>query len=149
MILVREDTRPDDVPAFFQSVGILTSRGGKTSHAAVVARGMGKPCIVGCSQIEIDSDGKSFSVNGKKVVTGGQKITIDGSTGRIFIGEVPTVEPEISSEFKELLQWSSEMKGIKIRANADTVESVRLPTGMAQRGLGSAGPSVCLIITTG
>jgi pyruvate, orthophosphate dikinase len=136
VILVREDTRPDDVPAFFQSVGILTSRGGKTSHAAVVARGMGKPCVVGCSQIEIDSDGKSFSVNDKRVVTGGQKITIDGSTGRIFIGEVPTVEPEISSEFKELLQWSSEMKGIKIRANADTVEGAALAHRFGAEGIG-------------
>ncbi len=136
VILVREDTRPDDVPAFFQSVGILTSRGGKTSHAAVVARGMGKPCIVGCSQIEIDADGKSFSVNGKKIVTGGQKITIDGSTGRVYLGEVPTVEPEISSEFKELLQWSSEMKGIKIRANADTVESAALAHRYGAEGIG-------------
>ncbi|MDQ4050376.1 MAG: pyruvate, phosphate dikinase [Thermoproteota archaeon] len=136
VILVREDTKPDDVPAFFQSAGILTSRGGKTSHAAVVARGMGKPCVVGCSQIEIDSDGKSFSINGRKIVTGGQKITIDGSTGRIFIGEVPTVEPEISSEFKELLQWSSEMKGIKIRANADTVESAALAHRYGAEGIG-------------
>ena len=136
VILVREDTRPDDVPAFFQSVGILTSRGGKTSHAAVVARGMGKPCIVGCSQIEIDADGKSFSVNGKKIVTGGQRITIDGSTGRVYLGEVPTVEPEISSEFKELLQWSSEMKGIKIRANADTVESAALAHRYGAEGIG-------------
>ena len=136
VILVREDTRPDDVPAFFQSVGILTSRGGKTSHAAVVARGMGKPCIVGCSQIEIDADGKSFSVNGKKIVTGGQRITIDGSTGRVYLGEVPTIEPEISSEFKELLQWSSEMKGIKIRANADTVESAALAHRYGAEGIG-------------
>jgi pyruvate, orthophosphate dikinase len=136
VILVREDTKPDDVPAFFQSVGILTSRGGKTSHAAVVARGMGKPCVVGCSQIEIDADGKSFSVNGKKMVTEGQKITIDGSTGRVFVGEVPTVEPEISSEFKELLQWSSEMKGIKIRANADTVESAALAHRYGAEGIG-------------
>jgi pyruvate, orthophosphate dikinase len=136
VILVREDTRPDDVPAFFQSVGILTSRGGKTSHAAVVARGMGKPCIVGCSQIEIDADGKGFTVNGKKIVTGGQKITIDGSTGRVYLGEVPTVEPEISSEFKELLQWSSEMKGIKIRANADTVESAALAHRYGAEGIG-------------
>src|ERR671923_1553360 len=136
VILVREETKPDDVPAFFQSVGILTSRGGKTSHAAVVARGMGKPCIVGCSQIEIEADGKSFSVNGKKIVTGGQKITIDGSTGRVYVGEVPTVEPEISSEFKELLQWSSEMKGIKIRANADTVESATLASKYGAEGIG-------------
>jgi pyruvate, orthophosphate dikinase len=136
VILVREDTKPDDVPAFFQSVGILTSRGGKTSHAAVVARGMGKPCIVGCSQIEINADGKSFSVNGKKMVAAGQKITIDGSTGRVYVGEVPTFEPEISLEFRELLQWSSEMKGIKIRANADTVESAALAHRYGAEGIG-------------
>jgi pyruvate, orthophosphate dikinase len=136
VILVREDTKPDDVPAFFQSAGILTSRGGKTSHAAVVARGMGKPCIVGCSQIEINADGKSFSVNGKKMVAAGQKITIDGSTGRVYVGEVPTFEPEISLEFKELLQWSSEMKGIKIRANADTVESAALAHRYGAEGIG-------------
>jgi pyruvate,orthophosphate dikinase len=137
VILVREETKPDDVPAFFQSIGILTSRGGKTSHAAVVARGMGKPCIVGCSQIEINADGKSFSVNGgKKTVTEGEKITIDGSTGRVYVGEVPTFEPEISLEFKELLQWSSEMKGIKIRANADTVESAALAHRYGAEGIG-------------
>ena len=136
VILVREDTKPDDVPAFFQAAGILTSRGGKTSHAAVVARGMGKPCIVGCSQIEIDPDGKSFSVNGKKIVAGGQKITIDGSTGKVYVGAVPTVDPDISSEFKELLQWSSEMKGIKIRANADTVEGASLAHRYGAEGIG-------------
>jgi len=136
VILVREDTKPDDVPAFFQSAGILTSRGGKTSHAAVVARGMGKPCVVGCSQIEIDYEGGSFSVDGRKMVSEGQKITIDGSTGRVYAGEVPTVEPEISSEFKELLQWSTEMKGIKIRANADTVESAALARKYGAEGIG-------------
>ncbi|HKZ62633.1 MAG TPA: pyruvate, phosphate dikinase [Nitrososphaera sp.] len=136
VILVREDTKPDDVPAFFQSAGILTSRGGKTSHAAVVARGMGKPCVVGCSQIEIDFDGRSFSVGDQKAASEGEKITIDGSTGRVYAGEVPTVEPEVSSEFKELLQWSSEMKGIKIRANADTVTSATLAAKYGAEGIG-------------
>jgi pyruvate, orthophosphate dikinase len=136
VILVREDTKPDDVPAFFHSVGILTSRGGKTSHAAVVARGMGKPCVVGCSQIEIDYEDGSFSVNGKKAASEGNRITIDGSTGRVYIGEVPTVEPEISSEFKEILQWSSEMKGIKIRANADTWDSAELARKYGAEGIG-------------
>ena len=97
---------------------------------------MGKPCVVGCSQIEIDVDKKSFSVNGRKVVTESQKITIDGSTGRVYVEEVPTIEPEISSEFKELLQWSSEMKGIKIRANADTVESAALAKKYGAEGIG-------------
>ena len=136
VILVREDTKPDDVPAFFQSAGILTSRGGKTSHAAVVARGMGKPCVVGCSQIEIDIESRSFAIDGKKMASEGQKITIDGSTGKVFAGEVPTVEPEISSEFKELLQWSSEMKGIRIRANADTAESAKLAHKYSAEGIG-------------
>ena len=136
VILVREDTKPDDVPAFFQSAGILTSRGGKTSHAAVVARGMGKPCIVGCSQIEIDPEDRSFSVGGKKAISEGQKITIDGSTGRVYAGEIPTVEPEISDEFKELLEWASEMKSIKIRANADTPESATLARKYGAEGVG-------------
>ncbi|HVX02965.1 MAG TPA: pyruvate, phosphate dikinase [Nitrososphaera sp.] len=137
VILVREDTKPDDVPAFFQSVGILTTRGGKTSHAAVVARGMGKPCVVGCSQIEIDPErGASFSVAGRVAVTEGQKITIDGSTGRVYTVEVPTVAPEITSEFKEILQWSAEMKAIKIRANADTPESATLARKYGAEGIG-------------
>jgi pyruvate,orthophosphate dikinase len=136
VVLIREETKPDDVPAFFQSVGILTTRGGKTSHAAVVARGMGKPCIVGCSQIEIDSEGRSFSVGGKTVVSEGQKVTVDGSTGRIYTGEVPTVAPETTSEFKEILQWSSEMKAIKIWANADTPESATLARKYGAEGIG-------------
>ncbi|AIC15686.1 pyruvate, phosphate dikinase [Nitrososphaera viennensis] len=136
VILIREDTKPDDVPAFFQSVGILTTRGGKTSHAAVVARGMGKPCVVGCSQIEIDPEGASFSVAGRVAVSEGQKITIDGSTGRVYTVEVPTVAPEITSEFKEILQWSAEMKAIRIRANADTPESATLARKYGAEGIG-------------
>ena len=136
VILVREDTKPDDVPAFFQSAGILTTRGGKTSHAAVVARGMGKPCIVGCSQIEIDAESCSFAVGGKTAVTEGQKITIDGSSGGIYLGEVPTVAAEITPEFKEILQWAAEMKVIKIRANADTPESATLARKYGAEGVG-------------
>jgi pyruvate,orthophosphate dikinase len=136
VVLIREDTKPDDVPAFFQSVGILTTRGGKTSHAAVVARGMGKPCVVGCSQIEIDPEGASFSVAGRVAVTEGQKITIDGSTGRVYTVEVPTVAPEITSEFKEILQWSAEMKAIRIRANVDTPESATLARKYGAEGIG-------------
>lgn len=136
VIIVREETKPDDVPAFFTAAGILTTRGGKTSHAAVVARGMGKPCVVGCSQIEIDFDDHSFGVDGKLVAKEGQKITIDGSSGRVYAGEVQTVEPEISSEFKEILQWSLETKGIKIRANADTKESAALALSYGAEGIG-------------
>ena len=136
VILIREDTKPDDVPAFFLSAGILTTRGGKTSHAAVVARGMGKPCIVGCSQIEIDTESCSFAVGGRTIASEGQKITIDGSTGKIYLGEVPTVDPEITPEFKEILQWASEMKAIRIRANADTPESATLARKYGAEGVG-------------
>jgi pyruvate,orthophosphate dikinase len=97
---------------------------------------MGKPCVVGCSQIEINFDEGSFSVDGKLVAKEGQKITIDGSSGRVYAGEVQTVEPEISSEFKELLQWSLETKGIKIRANVDTKESAALARTYGAEGIG-------------
>ena len=86
VILIREETKPEDVPAFFESVGILTSRGGKTSHAAVVARGMGKPCIVGCSTLKIDNENKQCSVDGK-IVREGEAITIDGSSGNVYVGD--------------------------------------------------------------
>ena len=136
VILVREDTKPEDVPAFFQSVGILTSRGGRTSHAAVVARGMGKPCVVGCSQIEIDEEKGVFNVDKKYYVKEGQKITIDGSSGRVFPDEIPSVKPEITSEFKELLEWAKEMKKIQIRANADVPESAALARKYGAEGVG-------------
>jgi pyruvate,orthophosphate dikinase len=140
VILVREETKPDDVPAFFQSAGILTGRGGKTSHAAVLARGMGKPCVVGCTQIEINFDKSLLLYDdgqaGVNSIAEGQKITIDGSTGKIYAGEVPTVESETPPEFNEILLWSSEMKGIKIRANADTPESAALAKKYGAEGIG-------------
>jgi pyruvate,orthophosphate dikinase len=136
VILVREDTKPEDVPAFFQSVGILTSRGGRTSHAAVVARGMGKPCVVGCSQIEIDEEKGVFNIDKKYYVKEGQKITIDGSTGRVFPDEIPSVKPEITSEFKELLEWAKDMKKIQIRANADVPEGAALARKYGAEGIG-------------
>src|SRR5918995_2634337 len=136
VILVKEYTKPEDVPAIFKSAGIVTSRGGKTSHAAVVARGMGKPCIVGCSQIEIDERASRFTIGGKRSIHEMQNITIDGTSGDIYAGEVPTVKPEITSELKELIQWSSEMKGIKIRANADTVGSAALAHRYGAEGIG-------------
>ena len=115
VILIREETKPEDVPAFFESVGILTSRGGKTSHAAVVARGMGKPCIVGCSTLKIDYENKRCSVDGKTVLEG-DAITIDGSSGIVYIGDIPTIDPEITSDFKQVLSWAQKTKNIGIRA---------------------------------
>ncbi|QUC65239.1 pyruvate, phosphate dikinase [Nitrosopumilus sp. K4] len=135
VILIREETKPEDVPAFFESVGILTSRGGKTSHAAVVARGMGKPCIVGCSDLKIDYDNKQCSVDGKSVYEG-DAITIDGSTGAVYIGEIPTIEPEITQDFKTILEWAKKAKKIGIRANADTPEGAKLAREFGGEGIG-------------
>ena len=135
VILIREETKPEDVPAFFESVGILTSRGGKTSHAAVVARGMGKPCIVGCSDLKIDYDNKRCSVDGK-TVREGDAITIDGSSGIVYIGDIPTIEPKITSDFKQILEWSKSAKKIGIRANADTPEAAKLAREFGAQGIG-------------
>jgi len=135
VILIREETKPEDVPAFFESVGILTSRGGKTSHAAVVARGMGKPCIVGCSNLRIDYDNKQCSVDGK-IVHEGDAITIDGSTGSVYLGEIPTIEPKITDDFKTILEWAQKTKQIGIRANADTPEGARLAREFGGQGIG-------------
>lgn len=135
VILVREETKPEDVPAFFASVGILTSRGGKTSHAAVVARGMGKPCIVGCADLKIDYENKKCIANSKTIFEG-DAITIDGSSGEIFVGEVPTVEPKITEDFKTILSWSEKIKKIGVRANADTPDAAALARKYGAKGIG-------------
>jgi len=135
VILIREETKPEDVPAFFESVGILTSRGGKTSHAAVVARGMGKPCIVGCSDLRIDYENKQCSVDGK-IVHEGDAVTIDGSTGSVYLGEIPTIEPKITEDFKTILEWAQKVKQIGVRANADTPEGARLAREFGGQGIG-------------
>ena len=135
VVLVREETKPEDVPAFFSSVGILTSRGGKTSHAAVVARGMGKPCVVGCSDMKIDYATKKFQVDSKTVFEG-EVITLDGSNGSVFLGEMPTIEPQLTDEFKIILKWAEEAKILGIRANADTPEAARLARDYGAKGIG-------------
>ena len=135
MILVREERKPEDVPAFFASVGILTSRGGKTSHAAVVARGMGKPCIVGCNDMRIDYPGKKLLVD-SKVVSEGEVITIDGSNGKVYVGEIPTVEPKLTDDFKTILGWAQKLKKLGIRANADTPQAAKLALIYGAEGIG-------------
>lgn len=135
VILVREETKPEDVPAFFASVGILTSRGGKTSHAAVVARGMGKPCIVGCTDLKISPEAKQATV-GSVTIHDGDAITIDGSQGDVFLGEVPTIEPKITQDFKTILDWAQAAKGIGIRANADTPDGAQLARNYGAQGIG-------------
>jgi len=135
IILIREETKPEDVPAFFASAGILTSRGGKTSHAAVVARGMGKPCIVGASELKIDYDSKRCSADGK-AITEGDLITIDGSSGAVFLGQIPTIEPKMTDDFKTILNWAQKIKKIGVRANADTPDAAKLARSYGAQGIG-------------
>ena len=135
VILIREETKPEDVPVFFESVGILTSRGGKTSHAAVVARGMGKPCVVGCSDLKIDNENKQCVV-GTNTIREGDIITIDGSSGIIYIGDIPTIEPKVNLNFKQILKWSQAAKKIGTRANADTPEAAKLAREFGAQGIG-------------
>jgi pyruvate,orthophosphate dikinase len=119
VILVREETKPEDIHGFFAAQGILTSRGGKTSHAAVVARGMGKPCVAGAEGIHVDVQCRQAHV-GIKVINEGDVITIDGTTGKVFLGEIPTVEPEWTTDLDTLLSWADEASRLGVRANADT-----------------------------
>ena len=119
VILVREQTKPEDIHGFFVAQGILTSVGGKTSHAAVVARGMGKPCVSGASDIKISHVENVASVGGNRIVQG-TVITIDGSSGKVWLGEIPMVEPEISESMNTILQWADEFRKLGVRTNADT-----------------------------
>ncbi len=135
VILLRKETKPEDVPAFFSSEGILTSQGGKSSHAAIVSRGMGKPCIVGCSDLKIDYDNNRCSANGITVLEG-EPITINGSTGEIYIGNVPTVAPQVTKDFQTILSWAQSKKNLGIRANADTPDAAKLARKFGAQGIG-------------
>lgn len=135
VILVRPETTPEDIHGIVASQGILTTRGGMTSHAAVVARGMGKPCICGCEELKIDLRGKKFQV-GDLVFHEGDTISIDGGTGRVIIGEVSLIDPELSEEFRELLAWADETRGIGVRANADNPEDSAKARSFGAEGIG-------------
>jgi pyruvate,orthophosphate dikinase len=135
IILVREETKPEDIHGFFQAQGILTSRGGKTSHAAVVARGMGKPCVSGCDQIVINDVQRSAQI-GATTLQEGDIITIDGGTGHVYAGEVPTVEAEFSEEMATLLAWADEVARLKVMANADTPDAAQRARGFGAMGIG-------------
>ncbi|MEJ2251053.1 MAG: PEP/pyruvate-binding domain-containing protein [Candidatus Lokiarchaeota archaeon] len=137
IILVRPQTKPDDVHGLFSASGVLTQFGGKTSHAAVVARGMGKPAVVGAQDIEINLEKRLFKV-GDTVVREGNYITIDGSTGRVIDGQVPLVEPEIKGEFLELLKIADEIREIGVRANADTPVDSKKALEFGAEGIGLA-----------
>ena len=135
VILVRKETKPEDVPAFFSAEGILTSLGGKSSHAAIVSRGMGKPCIVGCAELKIDYDNNTCTANGITIKEN-DMISIDGSIGTILIGEVPTVEPKVTKDFQTILSWAQNAKQLGIRANADTPDAAKLARQYGAQGIG-------------
>jgi pyruvate,orthophosphate dikinase len=137
VILVRRETSPEDIHGMHAAEGILTSTGGMTSHAAVVARGMGKPCVAGAGDVRIDSRAGTLSVRGT-TVKAGEHITLDGGTGEVMLGVVPTVQPELSGDFAELMKWADEVRTLGIRTNAET------PLDAAQaRKFGAEGIGLC------
>jgi pyruvate,orthophosphate dikinase len=135
VILVRTETKPDDVHGFYAAVGILTSRGGMTSHAAVVARGIGKPAVVGAESIKVDYDRKLFEVNGI-VVKEGDVITIDGNSGNVYLGAVPTLRPTVGGELSTLLEWADKFRRLGVRANADLPQDAKIAREYGAEGIG-------------
>jgi len=135
VILVRRETSPEDIHGMAASQGILTARGGMTSHAAVVARGMGKCCVAGCEAIQVEERERKFIVNGR-VFKEGDFITLDGTTGEVIEGRVPMLEPELSGDFETLMKWADEVRTLGVRANADTPKDARVARQMGAEGIG-------------
>ena len=135
VVLVRQETSPDDFHGMVAAQAIVTARGGMTSHAAVVARGMGKTCVSGASSINVDYGQQQFSVNGT-IVTKGEWITVDGSTGRVFLGQVPTIRPELGQDFHELMSWADRYRRMRVRANADTPRDAKVAKQFGAEGIG-------------
>ena len=138
----RRHPRPDP------RAGVLTAHGGMTSHAAVVARGMGKPCVAGCEALTVDVQAGTANLAGH-VLHEGDVITIDGGTGRVMLGEVPLVPPQINDDFQTILQWADELRRLRVHANADTPEDAARRASSAPRASASAGPSTCSWPRTG
>lgn len=135
VILVREETKPEDIHGFFAAQGVLTSRGGKTSHAAVVARGMGKPCVAGTEGIRVDVE-KHVAYVGNTVLHEGDVITIDGANGNVYLGDIDTVPPTFTDELKTLLSWADEIAELKIMSNADTIDAAQQASDYGAMGIG-------------
>jgi pyruvate, orthophosphate dikinase len=135
VILVRWETTPDDIHGLIQSKGVLTAHGGMTSHAAVVARGMGKPCVAGCEGLQIDVGAKQVTL-GEHTLHEGDVITIDGGTGRVIVGEVPLVPPLINEDFETVLGWADELRRLRVRANADNPEDATKAREFGAQGIG-------------
>ncbi len=135
VILVREETSPEDIEGMAAAQGILTARGGITSHAAVVGRGMGKCCVVGCTDITVREDERYFKV-GDLIVKETEPITINGTTGEVMLGEVPLVQPQLTSSFKRLLAWADRVRRLRVRANADTPHDAKVAREFGAEGIG-------------
>lgn len=135
VILVRIETSPEDISGMNAAQGILTARGGMTSHAAVVARGMGKPCVSGAGELQIDPNKKTISVNGN-IITEGEIITINGATGEIILGSVKTIEPDLSGDFTTIMEWANEYKTMAVRTNAETPKDCLSATKFGAEGIG-------------
>jgi pyruvate, orthophosphate dikinase len=135
VILVRWETTPDDIHGLIQSKGVLTAHGGMTSHAAVVARGMGKPCVAGCEGLSIDLDAKTIRL-GEHELREGDTLTIDGGTGRVIVGSVPLVPPQINEDFETVLGWADDVRRLKVRANADNERDSAKAREFGAQGIG-------------
>ena len=134
-ILVRIETSPEDINGMHAAKGILTARGGMTSHAAVVARGMGKPCVSGSSEIKIDYENKLFK-SGDHEVSEGDVITIDGASGKVMLGKVPTVKPNISRDFSKVMLWADKYRKLKVRTNSETPADAKIAKDFGAEGIG-------------
>jgi len=135
VMLVRIETSPEDIHGMHAAQGILTTRGGMTSHAAVVARGMGRPCVAGAGEIRVDYKAETFTIMGV-TIKAGDWITLDGSTGEVMEGRVPTVDPELSGDFARVMEWADKARRMKVRANAETPEDVTTATKFGAEGIG-------------
>jgi pyruvate,orthophosphate dikinase len=135
VILVGWETSPDDIHGMIQAKGVLTAHGGMTSHAAVVARGMGKPCVAGCEGLTLDMDARTVRI-GSHELREGDTITIDGGTGRVIVGEVPLVPPQINEDFETILGWADDVRRLKVRANADNAEDSAKAREFGAQGIG-------------
>ena len=135
VILVRIETSPEDIHGMHAAKGILTTRGGMTSHAAVVARGMGRPCVAGAGDLRVDYAARTMTAR-NIVVKAGEIITIDGSTGEVMIGAVPTIQPELSEDFATLMGWADAIRDMKVRANAETAVDASMARRFGAEGIG-------------
>lgn len=136
IILVRVETSPEDIEGMHVSQGFLTARGGMTSHAAVVARGMGRCCVAGCGELRIDEEGKKFTDAAGNVYKEGDWISLDGSTGNVYAGQLPTVAPELTGDFGKFMQWADEIRVLKVRTNADTPQDAAQAYKFGAEGIG-------------